>query len=373
MAGEAFLPSVGKISNRALIAKMEQWGWKQGKSSGDTTTMVSPNGRKMLVRSVHVHQGNSKQTFAELLEIMGMSWTEFITPLDEVQLVALKAFQTLSQEERAMVWDALELREMRDMQRVRDQQRAEQLRIRDERRAAAKADKERKRHQTYNNPVVPVEPLEETVMTEAPKPSPPHLDTSHREALEGIIADRRAEAGAAPNTRTVEVPQASEVKKRVRGTVNNVLDILVAHDEPMSVNRICELLPDAPRSTVANACLALANTYGVVDRMKPGVYRLREEARRGSDIRVGIDITAQNGAETPIPAPAPLPSDDLPEMVKVDLLPVGPRYAPTSDDDEETLSETLDLLFPNGFKARHLPAINRWREATLALLSEVES
>ena len=37
----------------------------------------------------------------------------------------------------------------------------------------------------------------------------------------------------------------------------------------------------------------------------------------------------------------------------------------------ETVNETLDLLFPQGFKARHLPLIDEWRKATVALIREI--
>lgn len=39
---------------------------------------------------------------------------------------------------------------------------------------------------------------------------------------------------------------------------------------------------------------------------------------------------------------------------------------------EETVWEVLDLLFPDGFKARHMPAVEQWKKITLDLMKEVE-
>lgn len=341
MSGESFVPTVGSISNRALIGKMEQWGWKSKKVSGETTLMVAPNGTKIEVRSAHIKQGNSKQTFDELTKAMGMPWADFIRPLNEDELVALKLFKALSIEEIAMVWDAWDLQDMTNAARVKEQQRAEQLRLRDERRANQKIERDRRRNQQHTTPPAAIE--EKTVE----KPEKPDI-----------------------------VPEVSAIKKRARGAVNRVLDALVSCDEPMSVNRLAEMLPDIPRSTITGACLSLTETHNVAYRVKPGVYRLRDEARRGSDYRVGIDITASGAPNAAEVSRAP---DEVQAKIERAVqkpdgwggwAPEPTAVAPVAPDDE-TLNETLDLLFPEGFKARHLPMIDEWRRATIALMREI--
>lgn len=79
------------------------------------------------------------------------------------------------------------------------------------------------------------------------------------------------------------------------------------------------------------------------------------------------DIAAVEAGADAVPhwvTPAPV-LDDQPPVVA----PASSK--PTDDSDEELITVLLDLIFPDGFKARHLTAIGRWTECTATLLKEV--
>lgn len=363
MPGEAFLPSPGSISNRAFLERLQLWGWKIKKVRGDDTELYAPNGAKATVRSAHSHQGNSQRTINDILDRMEMSWARFIAPMEPDELLSLRLYQQLDDEEREIIWRAGEVEQMVQMERVKEQQRAQQQRIKDERAAARKAERDRKVSHPDPTPIdatkpvsadPPEEPKEAPVNTPAPKegPLPP-------------------------------VKPVDEVSTFTKGLTNRILDHLVRSDQPMSIDRLARLEPDARRDSIGAACSNLVK-YGVAERVKTGVYRIRDEARRGSDVRVGLDITARTAPE-PTPAPPapveqPVPVPIAPPVVKSEVVrsgddrpetPAYPVVRPGSTDMDEMLNDTLDLLFPQGFKAKHLPLIDRWRQATIALMRDI--
>lgn len=344
MAGEAFLPTKGSVSNRALISKMEQWGWKVKKVNGETTIMVTPGGRKLEVRSAHIHQGNSAKTIDELLSLMGMSWNEFIAPLDPAQTVALQAFHYLSEEERAMVWEAAELKMMTSLDRVKEQQRAEQIRLRDERRAEQKRERDRRRNQQQTAP----QPQQELVPVTEPTIPPEDLP---------LVSDK---------------PKVVREYSRTGGATNKVLDVLARFNGPVSIERLVqeESLAGHKRKAIQGGARYLVS-LGLAHRVKTGVYRITEEGKRSADYKLDIEVHTTNGdapkPEQPQPEyPEHLPSSE--ELVRVTAQ--VPAIEPTESEDD-IVNETLDLLFPGGFKARHLPLIDDWRQATLALMREI--
>jgi hypothetical protein len=390
MSGAAFFPSMGNISNRKFIERMETWGWKVKKVRGETTLMETPHGIKCEVRSAHIRQGNSAKTFQEVLSVMDMTWEEFIRPMDADMQLAMEQYLLLDDEERRLIWDAAEVKHMTRMQRVKEQQRAQDLRKRDERRAAAKAERDRKRTHPQATPLdlhKPVfaeshEPEETTVADEEPKAEPKPDD------------DKVTLAHLKPG----QVPSVGQVKRRVRGATNRTLDVLVAANEPVSIERLTKLLPDIRRDSIQQACLSLVR-WNVAERVKPGVYRVRDEARRNGDVRVGVDITARAALPEPapaVPAASPVtvqhvvpvqdvtattapveprpPAETRDTGRTADVEPIQKTYASDGSGDlqmDEMVNETLDLLFPQGFKARHLPLIDQWRQATIALMREI--
>lgn len=351
MSGESFVPSMISVSNRTVIDRMKKWGWREKRTKADMVLMEAPNGAKIEVKRAGIHEGNSKTTFQNLLVIMEMSWEQFITPLHPDAQGVLDWYVTLSGEEQERYRQKLKLIDALDTQRMLDHQRDISRRANIEKRKKREAEK--KAH-TFPVEVTRVEPKKETIV-EAPKPTPPpKRDT----------------------TPLTVVPTITEVAGKIsnRGATNSVLDLLVKSSEPMSLDRLCRELPQFSRGSINQAASQLVITYGVAERVKPAVYRIKPEARR-EDVRVGLDITARSGpplAEVtsgPVtsavaePAPeTPLPPTPPPVVVKT--------HAPAGDYDE-MVNETLDLLFPEGFKARHLPLIDTWRQATLALMRDI--
>jgi hypothetical protein len=161
-----------------------------------------------------------------------------------------------------------------------------------------------------------------------------------------------------------EVPEERERRIRVQP---RVLALLMESGEPWAVSNIAKHL-NAPDSSISGACGRLVQS-GLLTRVAHGVY---QAVRTGSDHKVHISVgTALEAAQPGQP-------------VDVALAPESPsaaRTAPATTATEtpvdgqwdETINEVLDLMFPNGFKARHLPLIDRWRRATVALLRELNS
>lgn len=52
--------------------------------------------------------------------------------------------------------------------------------------------------------------------------------------------------------------------------------------------------------------------------------------------------------------------------------PVKKTVLRTTAKQEETVWEVLDLLFPNGIRVKHMPAVEKWKRTTMELLREVE-
>lgn len=326
MSGASFFPSQGQISNRALIERMEKWGWRTQRVNGDTTIMESPNGYTVWVRSAHVKVGNSTSTFSEILSIMGMSWDFFIRPLDAELQAALDMYTALPDEERERLWHEAKMQKafQEEIDRAidREQMRRERQRRHEERQEAHR----------------------------------------RRDEADKARAEEAAVAAAAQAAHEAkgDIPTVSEAKSRVRGVSNDVLDVLVLNDEPMSVDRIASELTEYTRQQVAGACSHLAN-IGVAYRVKQGVYRLHDKARRGDDFRVGIGVEVSGPQEQE-------QAQSSPDRA----LPKVPQNATVSDEmAEEMIYDTLDLLFPGGFKAKHLPAIVAWRQATLELIKQI--
>ncbi len=59
------------------------------------------------------------------------------------------------------------------------------------------------------------------------------------------------------------------------------------------------------------------------------------------------------------------------EPVKPAVTAMKPVALMTTEVSLDDVNEVLDLLVPNGFKAKHLPAIEEWKQATVRLLNEV--
>lgn len=100
------------------------------------------------------------------------------------------------------------------------------------------------------------------------------------------------------------------------------------------------------------------------------------------DHRVGIDVNVNGGGDVrpdnDVPAPPPVVDKPvtpvLAEVVPPPAQPVAvPSPAPTTVDEDSVINDVLDMMFPNGFKAKHLPLIDAWRKATIDLMREIGS
>lgn len=331
VSGDSFFPSMGSISNRQFISRMKDWGWRVKKVRGEETVLETPGGKKVTVASAHTHSGNSQHTVNEVLSFMDMTWQEFIRPLDADMQLALRIYANLSPEEQDELWQEGKLERALDLMFMKARQRFINDREHERRRAARKQDKERK--------VMSRSQRRQPLPTIAAAPPPPEESATPPEATE------------LPPVKPVE-----EIRQFTRGLTNRILDHLVASDQPMSTDRLCALEPDAKRASIQGALSNLVK-YGVAQRVKPGVFRIRDEARKPGDVRV--DVVAHAGAPDNSPVP-PQTTATFPVKVGVSMM--------IPADDEESMNEVLDLLFPNGFKARHLPYIDAWRAATVNLL-----
>lgn len=163
--------------------------------------------------------------------------------------------------------------------------------------------------------------------------------------------------------------------QRYRGASNAVLEVMVAANEPMTTKRLVEVT-GLPNDTINHACHYL-HTLDLIERVKYGCYKVKQgnghvEHRVGIDIRSAVaDVVAPSPELEPAQASAVAPVAVV-EPPLTQAVVVTPPAATSPIDADSMINDVLDLLFPNGFKAKHLPLIDAWRRATVNLLSEVE-
>lgn len=159
--------------------------------------------------------------------------------------------------------------------------------------------------------------------------------------------------------------------KRNKGHVNLVFDALVEARVPLSISKIAEMT-DLTRNQAGQAAVHLTNSGNIL-RVKQGVYKAKDQY-----VPQEVHLTMDQQAASP------LTFDDrfggMP-MVEQDVqngtLAPSPQVLAERVErrpilDEDVANDILDLLFPQGFKARHLPAIERWKAATEYLIHEVQ-
>lgn len=138
--------------------------------------------------------------------------------------------------------------------------------------------------------------------------------------------------------------------------INRVFDLLVEKGDAMSNSAVAEALG----LTNAQAGSAMTSLYdqGVLDRIKPGVYQAKASVTK-KDTHVGVVFSGDAPVRHTVPVAAP---------VTIRVQQDAPR-----DDEDATINEILDLIAPNGFKAKHLPLIDAFKAATLTLMREIEA
>lgn len=350
MSGESFTPSIGKISNRGLIAKMEQWGWHVKKVSGEWTTMESPTSKKIDVRSGHTHTGNSRVIINEIIDSMEMSWEQFVAPFNEEENEIMLLFKTMDPNEFTRFREGYKKEALAQQAIAKEKDRRQQEQARDVRR--------QERHQARTEKAA----MHEAARSKPPVPEPPKV-TPLRPVLDSL-------------TVSAVVEDADAARVRV---INKVFDLLVDTGEPMSCQKITDQIPYARYRAVQSACLNLFR-QGVVERLKTGIYQVKDE-HKGQDVR--IDVVARSGDRDRIVQEADVKVAEILDMpegpaktmaaVKAEPLVMAAREVvrEVEADRDETINDVLDLLFPQGFRAKHLPLIDTWRRATIALIDEI--
>jgi hypothetical protein len=327
------IPAPAQTSNRRIIDRLKEWGCLVVKTKGDWTVVESPWGGAFEVRSPQCHNKNGIDTIQEFLSILGMSWNDFmgtdLTPFTPEEKEAMRGqSEDASQYLRVLTNRAAD---------GATKQRAEAF-IDAQEEAARQIEQERKRKQRRQE--------REARMAAA--------DAERQARLQVVQEEADAKH---------DIAQAPEPQRR--RIINIVMDQLIESGEPMSIDRLMGTFgEDQPnRNTVQGACLRLVD-QGIVDRVKPGVYQAKPQHQR-QDVRIGVQGAVQGGV-----AAAVAPDQAGPQNAVQRL--GGGRIVPdTLSEAEETINDVLDLMFPDGFKARHLPLIDAWRRATIDLMQEI--
>lgn len=110
---------------------------------------------------------------------------------------------------------------------------------------------------------------------------------------------------------------------------------------------------------------------GRLVRLKRGLYAYPPEP---ADIAAAMSIPAPTAAPAPAVPAATTALDMVGTAVMVATPPpvaVAPAAAPV--DVDGVIESVLDLLFPDGFKARHYRFISPWIDATKVMMREVDN
>lgn len=313
--GKSFLPSPRRISNRGLINKLKEWGWHEGKNEGDDVWMVSPRGNEVRVRRADIHKINSDDQINAVLHVMNMTWEDFVLPHPEDVRNAAKVISSMNPDEVDEYAGAMvrTFAAQDELQSAIDHARMEQVK-------AQRRERRRKPKETAVQPA----PKQE------PQPTTPRL----------VVVD-------AP--------------KRNRGTYQRVWDVLSNQPQGISLDGLVRALDGSndARSSINGACTRYVDR-GFVERLGRGVYRVKPEYAH-TDVRVDVVARSEQSVQVDAPPAKPNPTEVFTDAMS--------GAAPMQED---TINDLLDLMFPNGFKAKHLPLIDRWRQVTAALIREIE-
>lgn len=309
---KAAVPAMGAVSNRRFIDRMVDWGWETAQSKGEHVVMTLPTGDEVWVCAPQVHNRNPLSVFNEVMRCTGdIDWTTFWTTDVPAELRRITA----------------ELEAELEREQRRHGKRSRQK-------------KEERRRMAASQPARVID-----------------LDSASDVTDELQALERETE-------------ETREHRTRVQP---RVLALLMESGEPWAISNIAKHLGINNDSSVSGACGRLMQ-QGLVRRVAHGVY---QAVRTGGDHKVHISVgQPPEAAPVPLMASFPTPAPEIPAAARTapPSAPSDPRQTPPKGEDqwEETINEVLDLMFPNGFKARHLPLIDRWRQATTALMRELQ-
>lgn len=332
-AGTAFAPRPMRLSNRALIRQMESWGWHVRRVHGEWTEMQNPIGERIDVRSAHTHVGNAPLTYQEVLERTGdrLSWNQFMRPITEESEVIAEILRRCEGRE-----DFLEA--VDEMVRVAEEAEQQLQARKDE---SAERERRRQRDQKSRKKrarkAAATQQREDTPVNAAPTPTPPE-------------------------------PEGYVVKNR--GMADRVFAVILNRSGPITNAQIAEELEldwDENKSAIGNATNYLSK-LGVIDRVKRGVWQRKHQY---SAHDVTIDVVSRNLDSIPVEIRPHQPTPEAePVREKVREIHADRRFL--NEDRDELLNDLLDLMFPDGFKAKHLRSIEQWKQATVALIDSIE-
>jgi hypothetical protein len=173
------------------------------------------------------------------------------------------------------------------------------------------------------------------------------------------------------------VEQTVEKIMKRQNYINRILDLLVATGEPMSNKLIADKLGLAAWQSAA-ACGRLVE-QGLVLRLKPGVFQIhKENAHIDHRVGIGIDVNthhavAADSVRDPllaVPGPyVPMVDEELERL----LAESDPPHASVSVKNFDDALEILDMLFPQGIKARQFPLVQQWMSITHQMIKEARS
>ena len=147
------------------------------------------------------------------------------------------------------------------------------------------------------------------------------------------------------------------VSRGVYQVVTDEVNVITTHPTTAKGSPVAQPLQQAVNSLVP-AILA------VPSRGKKAQPKPQPEARPES---------LETPVVVPAPAPAPAPVPVVPSAAEVAEIAGTALESPLAGKDaDDVIDQLLDRLFPSGFKARHLKVIDRWRNATHALIEEIE-
>jgi hypothetical protein len=211
-----------------------------------------------------------------------------------------------------------------------------------------------------------------TTIKENNVPKEDKPDPLAEEEQEWVVrAVKRRMEGTAPDPGTEKVDETGKVKIR-RGSSEKVFGAILEHQGGAVTVQQLQDDTGLTRQQVHNGCHYLW-TKGIIIRRTSGIYQAHPDVVKLSE-RVNVDVRHYDVTEQAVPAAAQRPQDGPQPPDGTDTPPVAQRPAQIAQDGaDDVIESVLDLLRPEGFKARHLPAINAWIEATRELLRVTES
>lgn len=166
-------------------------------------------------------------------------------------------------------------------------------------------------------------------------------------------------------------PEPSEPDRNIS---TRLLELLIGQGRPLTTPWMAEAM-GFTQPQVQHAMTYMKSRH-LVRRVKRGMWQSVEHREVTETQTVGMTVTTNQTETLEKPLEAPVrPADpiDVPSTIlAVETPPAAPQAVPVpahrevTDDD---VYQVLDLLVPDGFRAKHFPAVRDWVDATKALVN----